>query len=274
MRIRTLSITGFGPYASRQELDFESSLCNEPIFVITGNTGAGKTTIFDAIAFALYGEASGTGREGSSLRSDFADPSTPTEVELSFSLRGEEYYVKRSPAYERAKQRGTGTTKESALAELRLPHGKIVTGAKEVSARIESVLGISSDQFRQLVMIPQGEFRKLLTADASSKEEIFRKIFGTELYKRIQSIARERAKQIESSGSQLRRDRLGRIRSFMTKDEALLGLIAAAEPDVVRIMESFSASLDADTREEKKTRCPERRSRRRDREAVAGDRAG
>ena len=108
MKLQKLVITGFGPYALRQELDFEKNLQGKNMFVITGNTGAGKTTIFDAINFALYGDPSGSDRESKSLRSDFADPQTPTEVELWFSLREKDYYVKRTPVYIKPKQRGEG----------------------------------------------------------------------------------------------------------------------------------------------------------------------
>ena len=137
MKLKKLVMSAFGPYAERQELDFESNLDGKNMFVITGNTGAGKTTIFDAINFALYGEASGSDREGKSLRSDFADPQTPTEVELWFSLRNKEYYVKRSPQYFRAKQRGEGFTESKPSAELKIGEQKTITGPKEVGKEIE-----------------------------------------------------------------------------------------------------------------------------------------
>ena len=252
MKIVKLVITGFGPYAARQELDFDIGLDGASMFVISGNTGAGKTTIFDAIAYALFGEASGTGRDGSSLRSDFADATVQTEVELRFSLRGNEYTVKRSPAYERAKQRGTGTTKKDATAELTLPDGKVRTGAKDVTAEMEQILGLTADQFRQLVMIPQGEFRRFLGADASQKEEIFRKIFGTDVYVRIQNIAKERAKRIADESEQVRHDRRESVRKFMPgeNDAELIELISAADHDMVSLLERFGARIAADKKEE------------------------
>ena len=155
MKLQKLVITGFGPYALRQELDFEKNLQGKNMFVITGNTGAGKTTIFDAINFALYGEASGSDRESKSLRSDFAEPQTPTEVELWFSLRNKEYYVKRSPAYTKPKQRGEGFIESKPTAEIRLSKDKTMTGPTQVTKEIENILGITTEQFKQLVMIPQ-----------------------------------------------------------------------------------------------------------------------
>jgi len=254
MKIRSLAITGFGPYASRQELDFEHSLDGASMFVISGNTGAGKTTIFDAISYALYGEASGTERDGSSLRSDFADASVPTEVELFFSLRGRNYRIKRSPAYERAKLKGSGTTKKDAEAELEMPDGKIRTGAKDVTLEIESVVGLTADQFRQLVMIPQGEFRRLLGADASQKEDIFRKIFGTEVFGRIQTIAKERARKIVEESAQIRRDRRNAIDHFIPGEDnaELKTLIASEDPDINKLMEAFNCELQNDKNNGKK----------------------
>ena len=106
MKLQKLIISAFGPYANTQVLDFESNLKDQTMFVISGNTGAGKTTIFDAINFALYGNASGSERDGKSLRSDFASSDTDTEIELWFSLKNKYYYIKRCPQYERAKLRG------------------------------------------------------------------------------------------------------------------------------------------------------------------------
>ena len=161
MKIKKLIVSAFGPYAKEQELDFEKYLDNKNMFVITGNTGAGKTTIFDAINFVLYGEASGSERDGKSLRSDFADPTIKTEVKLWFSLRGKDYYIKRSPQYFRPKQKGEGLTESKAEAEL-IFDDKTITGTKEVTRQVEEILGITSEQFKQLVMIPQGEFKNFL----------------------------------------------------------------------------------------------------------------
>ena len=182
MQIKKLVMQGFGRYVEKQILDFENNLNGKNIFVITGKTGAGKTTIFDAINFALYGDASGSSRDVKSLRSDHADLQTPTEVELVFSIRDKTYKIIRNPKYEKKKKNGEGTTVNNSYAQLTLPDGKLLTGYNVVSEEVERILGITGVQFKQLVMIPQGEFKKLLEASSSQKETIFRKIFGTETF--------------------------------------------------------------------------------------------
>lgn len=251
MRIKKMVISAFGPYADRQELDFEANLDGKSMFVITGNTGAGKTTIFDAINFALYGEASGSDREGKSLRSDFADPSTPTEVELWFSLRGKDYYIKRSPQYFRAKQRGEGFTESKPSAEIKLKD-KTVSGPKEVTRLVEEILGINCDQFKQLVMIPQGEFKKLLNSDSDKKEEIFRKIFGTKIFSDIQQNIKNEANNLKKSIEIIQRDRENRIRSFSLRkdDEELRNIINNKDLNISFILEQFNFSINKDKEEE------------------------
>ena len=254
MKIKRIVISAFGPYASRQELDFEKNLEDKNMFVITGNTGAGKTTIFDAINFALYGEASGSDREAKSLRSDFADPQTPTEVELWFSLREKDYYVKRTPVYIKPKQRGEGFVENKPSAEIKLPKDKTITGVNQVTKEVESILGITKEQFKQLVMIPQGEFKKLLNAKSDEKEDIFRKIFGTEVFQNIQNQIKQQANKLEKGIREVRRDRLNKIRSFdcKEKDEDLFRLINADSPNIENIMKSFSEFIERDKEEKSK----------------------
>ena len=184
MRPMRLVMSAFGPYAKLQEIDF--SRLNEQIFVISGPTGAGKTTIFDAISYALFGEASGSSRDKDSLRSDFAAPETETFVELEFILRGEHYTIKRSPQQQQKKQRGEGYTVKNADAQLEMPDGQLITRISAVDDKITELMGINKSQFKQIVMLPQGEFRKLLEAESNERELIFRKIFGTEAYASIQ----------------------------------------------------------------------------------------
>ena len=185
MRPIKLTISAFGPYASKQVIDFEE-LKGRNIFVISGKTGAGKTTIFDAISYALYGEASGESRETDSLRSHFADDNTETYVELEFELRGEKYTVNRVPKQKKKKARGEGYTEKSADATLTLPDGKVITKVKNVTDKIIEILGITREQFKQIVMLAQGEFKKLLLADSVEREGIFRKIFNTYDFEKIQ----------------------------------------------------------------------------------------
>ena len=178
MRPLKLTISAFGPYAGRAELDMET-LGASGLYLITGDTGAGKTTIFDAITFALYGEASGSSREPAMLRSKYAPPEVPTEVELTFSNRGKTYPVRRSPEYDRPAKRGGGVTTQKAEAELTLPDGKVVTKLREVNAALIEILGVDRRQFSQIAMIAQGDFLKLLLAETRERQTIFREIFKT-----------------------------------------------------------------------------------------------
>lgn len=194
MRPLKLTISAFGPYAGVQEIDF--TILNEQIFVISGPTGAGKTTIFDAISFALFGEPSGSSRDRDSLRSDFAEPETETFVKLNFELRGKVYKIRRSPQQEQKKQRGDGYTIRNADAELLMPDGSLITRISNVDEKINMLLGINKSQFKQIVMLPQGEFRKLLESDSNEREIIFRKIFGTEAFAEIQKRLENESKEL------------------------------------------------------------------------------
>ncbi|MGL4738354.1 MAG: AAA family ATPase [Cellulosilyticaceae bacterium] len=199
-----LEMSAFGPYADQQILDFEV-LEGRNIFLVTGVTGAGKTTIFDAISYALFGEASGSSREAASLRSHFASEDVMTYVDLTFEVRGERYQVIRSPEQEVLKKRGEGTTIKGAAVELILPKGeKPLTKVGEVQERIREIVGVDKDQFRQIVMLPQGEFRRLLESKSSDREAIFRKIFGTQAFQNIQLKLRERRNKLSED---LRLDR-------------------------------------------------------------------
>ncbi len=200
MRPLKLTMQAFGPFAGRTELDLET-LGREGMYLITGDTGAGKTTIFDGITYALYGATSGGSRSGEMMRSTYADPGTPTEVELLFELRGERYRVYRSPAYERRKKRGEGTTMSPAAAELTMPDDSVIV--KDVTKKIEQLLGIDKDQFTQIAMIAQGEFRKLILAETKDRTEIFRHIFGTKKYDTLQKRVREEAGRLRSRHEEL-----------------------------------------------------------------------
>lgn len=185
MRPLKLKISAFGPYAGVTVFDFDK-LGTGGLYLITGDTGAGKTTIFDAITYALYGEPSGKNREVSMLRSKYADASTPTEVELTFRYRDKDYTVKRNPEYEREAKRGGGTAKQVANAELTYPDGRVVTKIKDVDTAVQEIIGIDRNQFCRIAMIAQGDFLKLLLAPTKERMEIFRHIFKTELYRDLQ----------------------------------------------------------------------------------------
>lgn len=193
-----LTISAFGPFAEKTEIPF-SQLGERGVFLISGDTGAGKTTLFDAICFALFGEASGSNRGIDSVRSDFAQPNTKTYVEFHFSHFGKQYCVVRNPAYQRPKLRGEGTTTETAEAALyRMEDGEketLTTGFTQVKAEVERLLGVDAKQFKQICMIAQGEFLKLLYADSTERGNIFRKVFHTDLYAAFQKKLKEAEKE-------------------------------------------------------------------------------
>lgn len=185
MRPIKLVMSAFGPYAGKTVLDM-NLLGERGLYLITGDTGAGKTTIFDAIVFALYGEASGEYREASMFRSKYAAPETPTEVELTFVYGDEQYCVKRNPEYDRPKTKGEGVTTEKAGAILTYPDGRVITRLRDVNREIEEIIGLDRHQFTRIAMIAQGDFLKLLLAGTDERKKIFQKIFHTQPYYLLQ----------------------------------------------------------------------------------------
>ena len=186
MRPLRLTLSAFGPYAAEITLDLEK-LGKGGLYLITGDTGAGKTTIFDAITYALYDHSSSGIREGSMLRCKYADDKTPTFVELEFEVHGVRYTVRRNPEYQRPKARGEGMTTEKADATLTYPDDRPpVTKAKDVTAAVQEIIGLDYNQFSQIVLIAQGQFTKLLNASTEERSRIFRKLFRTQRYAQLQ----------------------------------------------------------------------------------------
>jgi exonuclease SbcC len=211
MRPLCLTMTAFGPYAAVQKLDF-MELQDRTFFLIHGPTGAGKTTILDGMCFALYGDASGAQRDGKSMRSDHADGIIITEVIFDFAIGEARYQVKRVPEQERPKKRGEGTTTMIAQAELwsiPLVGEPTLIAAKwlDVTRHIEMILGFKSSQFRQVVLLPQGEFRKLLTANSSERQEIMQALFKTDLYRSIEEKLKDNASQLKKINDELTKQR-------------------------------------------------------------------
>lgn len=171
MRPTKLVMSAFGPYADKVEVDFEK-LGTKGLYLITGDTGAGKTTVFDAIVFALYGEASGENRDNDMLRSKYADSDTETYVILEFENKGKHYVVKRNPSYMRPSKRGNGETKQKADAELTFDDGAApITGNNDVTEKISEIIRLNKKQFDQIAMIAQGEFMKLLLVKTPERGE-------------------------------------------------------------------------------------------------------
>ena len=186
MRPLQLTLSAFGPYAAQTTLDLEK-LGKGGLYLITGDTGAGKTTLFDAITYALYDHSSSGIREGSMLRCKYADDKTPTFVELEFEVHGVRYTVRRNPEYQRPKTRGEGMTTEKADATLTYPDDRPpVTKAKDVTAAVQEIIGLDYNQFSQIVLIAQGQFTKLLNASTEERSRIFRKLFRTQRYAQLQ----------------------------------------------------------------------------------------
>jgi len=199
MRPIQLILTAFGPYREREVIEF-SALGDHRLFVISGNTGAGKTTIFDAICFALYGSASGEDRaETRMLRSQFADDATHTSVELTFAVRNKTYRVFRQMKHRKGNNKSE-TGEKIELFEM-TDQGEVPAVdrfvIRDVDQRLTEIIGLTKDQFSQIVMLPQGEFRKLLTSSTDNKEEILRKIFRTEKFDRLEQLVGQQTKQLQ-----------------------------------------------------------------------------
>ena len=255
MRPLRLTISGFGPYAGTQELDF-SRLGTGGLYLITGDTGAGKTTIFDAITYALFGEASGDSRDASMLRSKYAAPDAPTYVELTFDYGGKSYQVKRSPEYTRAKTRGTGNTKQAATAELVYPNGNVVTKLKEVNTAIRDIIGLTRAQFSQIAMISQGDFRKLLQAGTEERQKIFRDIFRTKFYDLLQSKLKENVLAVGREKDEISRSIGQYMRSVTCKEDSVYSpdveKARAGQLPMAEFQKVLEAILEEDTGAEKK----------------------
>ncbi len=188
MKPLNLILSAFGPYARESSVDF-TQFGEDGLFLIAGDTGAGKTTLFDAISFALYGEASG-GRErrkSKSFRSDYASGKTETWVELTFRHKEDTWRIRRNPEYERPKKSGEGTTTQTAWAKLtNLDSGETYEGLTEVNGKVYELLGLTQDQFTQTVMIAQGDFLKILNASSDDRKALFQKLFNTSVYADLQ----------------------------------------------------------------------------------------
>lgn len=233
MRPLLLKMNAFGPYNGTQIVDF-NELGDQTMFLITGPTGAGKTTVFDAITFALYGEASGRGREGDTFRSDYAKGKEKCFVELTFQIKGKEYFIRRYP-----KQKIEGRATEIASqVELHLPNGHIITKINEANEEISTLLGLTAKQFKQIVLLPQGEFQKLLEAESKEKEAIFRTIFSTERFKQFQDILQEKQKALKELISGKVEWRNGSIKKLLVADdEELSSQLQAKDMNILHILE-------------------------------------
>jgi len=250
MRPLKLTVSAFGPYAKKTVLDMEQ-LGKGGVYLITGDTGAGKTALFDAIAFALYGAASGDVRKPTMLRSQYADPDTPTEVELCFSYGEKIYTVLRSPEYDRPARRGGGTVRQHAAASLTMPDGSVITRQKDVDTAITEILGVTREQFLSIAMIAQGDFQKVLLASTADRQQIFRRIFRTERYAILQEQVKAEAERIHRQYSEaLSKNRLCLSGIVCEENEALAKAVSEAAEgrcSLGEVMDALKDSIETDT---------------------------
>ena len=266
MRPLKLTLSAFGPYAGETVLDLEQ-LGDRGVYLVTGDTGAGKTMIFDAICFALYGLPSGQDRNiggkkdnGEQFRSQYAKPETETFVELEFLSRGQRYTVRRVPGYRRPNSKSK--TKPSVKATLNMPDGEVISGPGQVNAKIEQeILMVDKEQFASIAMLAQGDFKRLLTADREVKKEIFRKIFHTERFDRLRDRMVRESKEVSDACAALRssiRAEIGKIDpptgtlpEYLTPGEAraLLEEYLQQDEDAAQECTSELEKLDARSRE-------------------------
>lgn len=213
-----LILEGFGPFAGTETIDFTGL---DGLFLITGDTGAGKTTIFDGIAYALYGETSGENRSVDTVRSQYASIETPTRVELIFEEHGKKYRIERSPRYTRMRRNGKGTTQELPKAALTLPTGDVIVKQEAVNRKVEEILGLNFRQYKQVAMIAQGEFRDLLLAGSDERGDIFRKVFHTEDCQYLQNRLKEIASASREKAESCKREILAQLQTVrLTGDRA------------------------------------------------------
>ncbi|NVC95603.1 SMC family ATPase [Vibrio natriegens] len=237
-----LTMQAFGPFAKTETIDFEK-LGNNPLFLINGPTGSGKTSILDAICFALYGETTGNERQGIQMRCDLATADLPTEVTLDFSLHGKVYRVTRAPEQEAPKARGDGMTVKkhtASLYELGDSEKLITSKTTQVKTEITNIVGLTETQFRQVMVLPQGKFRELLLASSKEREEIFGQLFQTDIYKKIEYALKDKASAISKAKNEF--------------DNQIRGALQVAgvssEEELIQQKESVSEQLEQEKKSE------------------------
>ncbi len=224
MRPLQLSVQAFGPFQQRETIDF-TCFGTQPLFLINGTTGAGKTTLLDAICFALYGQTTGGEREARQMRSDHATGTLLTEVDLHFALGEQRYRVLRQPEQERPKRRGTGSTPQAARADFwqidSSGHETALTVQKVSAANqaIETKIGLNAAQFRQVIILPQGQFRQLLLAGSNERELIFSRLFQTQAYSHLENQLNEHASAIKQQANTIKKRQEG-ILATVQRDDA------------------------------------------------------
>lgn len=223
MRPLNLTMSAFGPYAGVQTLNM-AQLGSEGLYLVIGDTGAGKTTIFDAICYALYDEPSGANRDARMMRSTYADVDTDTYVELTFEHMGKTYRVRRNPSYERRKKKGEGTTLQDAAAELYLPDDSVIANRTKINSYLQELLGVDREQFSQISMLAQGEFKELLVADSGDRQKIFSKLFHTSRYFVLQKRLQDETRKLQNERDDMKKSIEQYISGIVCGEDDPLGL--------------------------------------------------
>lgn len=242
----TLTMQAFGPFAGSETIDF-TALGKSPLFLINGPTGAGKSSILDAICFALYGQTTGNDRDAGQMRCDQATATLLTEVSLDFRLRDSAYRVRRVPQQERPKATGEGTTTQSAEAQLwRLTSEGdedeclVARKVTDANSQLHALIGLDANQFRQVMVLPQGKFRELLLAESKDREKIFSQLFQTQIFQRIEERLRTQANQIERAVNDHRQHISGILAGGELESEAALAQeVEALTPQVGQARQRF-----------------------------------
>ena len=253
MKPLELIISGFGPFKGEVVVPFDQ-IGESGLFLISGDTGAGKTTIFDAIAFALFGCASGENRTTDSMRSDYATSEDRTFVKLVFSHKGRRYEVERNPLYQRAKKRGDGFTEEKPNATLIKWDGTVVAGYQPVTNEIIEILSVDYKQFKQIAMIAQGEFMKLLTASSEERGVIFRKVFQTGQYEAVQKKLKNMASSLKGECDLLERSMVQYLSGIVLPNENEVLEEWKRKPDIHKlevVLELLTLALEEDKQQYK-----------------------
>ncbi|GLP96648.1 AAA family ATPase [Paraferrimonas sedimenticola] len=247
MRPIALTLQAFGPFADRQVLDF-TKLGDNPLFLICGATGAGKSSLLDAMCFALYGATSSKERDPAHMRCDYAQANLLTQVEFEFAIGAQRYRIERSPTQDKPKQRGEGVTEHKTQALLIQIHADgsetllEASRASEVSKRCQELLGLDVEQFRQVMVLPQGKFRELLLADSSQREKIFSQLFQTQIYRRLEDSLKEQARAVNKQYHELKQQQVGLLASGeYDSEQALEEAIAALVPECEQLQQQAQA---------------------------------
>lgn len=251
MKPLRLTMQAFGPFSGLEDINFES-LGHNPLFLINGPTGAGKSSILDAVCFALYGQTTGAEREPAHMRCDRADPALLTEIVLDFSLANKRYRIRRIPTQQRAKLRQKGTTTQQAEAQLWRIDGHVDStlmvskSVNEVTAQVKQLLGLDVEQFRQVMVLPQGKFLELLNADSSQREKIFSQLFQTHAYKKIEDILKSEASGIRHAVDEHRQQIKGILQAAeVNSRQHLDDLIDDLAPELIASLKQKNKAFDA-----------------------------